>query len=216
MKHKLKTLQNNFSLAILQENFHTLDYKNSPDFSGLDLIKVYQNAYQDKFKNALKSSYSAVCRLVGEDFFAFLSHRYLQENPPKKGCLQHYGEYFSQFLVTIKECEGLPYLSDLAKLEQYYEQCYHNKNSVYNFSQMSYIDQVETYDIIKGMNVSYLLYSKYPILDIWKIDKNSPTLNLNQGGDYVLLFKYQDKITIMRLTQFNFNLLTKLQNVHTN
>lgn len=211
MKDNLKTLQDNFSLAILQTDLHTLDYKNSVYFSGSELMKVYQNAYQDRFINSLKASYSAVCRLVGDDFFAFLANKYLQENPPQKGCLQHYGHYFSKFLSTVKECENLPYLLDLANLERYYEQCYHGSNSIYNYSDINNMNPSND-KYIKSIRVSYLLSSKYPILDIWRLTNNSPTLNINKGGDNVLLFKYSDKITVMRLSQSNFYFLTKFKN----
>ena len=213
----LKDLQQCFANNILTIKAPTNHFKANEYFSAEQLIRVYQNNYTHTFTQALKASYSAVYRLVGEDFFAYLAKSYLDKYPPKVGYLQRYGHRFSHFISTIKQCNHLAYLSDIALLEQYYEYCYYGQNVENDFSKYYSTNQAIT--SIKSltkqtMTNSYLLQSPYPILAIWRLNKDSATLDINKGGDNVLLYKYGHTIQVIKIKTKEFQFLNKLKQNH--
>ena len=110
----LKVLQQQFSVDILQ-NGNCTNYLSNGNFNGKDLIKIYRNNYYITLTSVLSSTYSCIKRLVGKDFFKFLSKQYIDENQPTSGNIINYGDSFANFIANCKQCDSLPYLSDVAK-----------------------------------------------------------------------------------------------------
>jgi len=68
-------------------------------------------------QNALSTSYPVISRLVGTEFFRFLTQQYIQQYPSVSGDLNRYGDAFFQLLQALPEVAELPYLADIAQLE---------------------------------------------------------------------------------------------------
>jgi hypothetical protein len=170
----LKVLQQQFSVDILQ-NGNCANYLSNGNFNGKDLIKIYRNNYYITLTSVLSSTYSCIKRLVGKDFFKFLSKQYIDENQPTSGNIINYGDSFANFIANCKQCDSLPYLSDVAKLEFYFEKCYFSKNQ------------------------EFVLDSKYPIIQIWQIDENSDDLDLNKGGDCIKIYKHNQEVLVEKI-----------------
>lgn len=205
---QLKKLQQVFAGHILHKEASNIFCSNDK-FNANDLIAVYQNNYQNNFISALKASYSCVCRLVGENFFEYLAKQYLQKYPPIEGCLQNYGQKFSEFISSIEACNGLVYLSDIATLEFCYEQCYYNANTSRELSQLNLVEACQANP--KLLLTVELINSDYPIISIWQLDENSASLDINQDSDCVLIYKHKNKITVIKISQKDYNLLTDLK-----
>jgi hypothetical protein len=167
----LKKLQQNFASDILDNKNLSGQYVAS-DFSETALMNIYHNNYFLSLIAALKASYSCVFRLVGEDFFEFLAKEYIIKNSPSSGDLQDYGDNFYRFIAKFPPCEKLPYLSDIAKFERYYEMCYHRINQEFTIS------------------------SAYPILDIWRLDENSDTIDITKGGQKIHIIKINNQVIV--------------------
>src|SRR5690606_33849612 len=67
---------------------------------------------------ALASSFPAVRRLVGEDFFNAAAAAYFAAAPPRLRTLVAYGESFPRFLETMPSAMATPYLGDVARLDR--------------------------------------------------------------------------------------------------
>src|SRR5437879_3127718 len=67
--------------------------------------------------SALRLSYPAVYRLVGAEFFEGAARIFIEAHPPKRACLDDYGEKFAEFLSDFEPAASLAYLPEVARLE---------------------------------------------------------------------------------------------------
>jgi hypothetical protein len=178
----LKAIQTTFANDITHQQAKG-DYFSSADFDSGELIQIYRNNYTLSLTDALKSSYSCVLRLVGEDFFKLLAKNYISEYPLNTACLQNYGDSFKQFLSNFEACKSYPYLVDIAEFERYYEQCYHSKNA------------------------QFIMCSIYPIIDIWQLSEDSEDLDFTYQGQCVSIVKKNLKVVVSKISQSNFSAL---------
>lgn len=81
--------------------------------------RVYRNNVLSAVAGALASSFRAVRRLVGEDFFNAAAAAYFAAAPPRLRTLVAYGETFPRFLETMPaSAMATPYLGDVARLDR--------------------------------------------------------------------------------------------------
>jgi hypothetical protein len=80
-------------------------------------LDIYRNNVTGNLTRALRLSYPAVERLVGEDFFAAAARRFIVASPPNVADLNQYGEGFADFLTSFEAAASVPYLPDVARLE---------------------------------------------------------------------------------------------------
>lgn len=78
---------------------------------------VHRNNMMVSLVDALRSTFPAVHRLVGEDYFAAAARAYVMQQPPESPVLLHYGETFGDFMEALPSASGVPYLGDVARLE---------------------------------------------------------------------------------------------------
>lgn len=173
----LKQLQQDFYQDTLNLSVAN-NYLNSVDFNSEDLIKIYHHQYFIVLTQALSRSYSCVKRLVGDDFFAMIARQFIKSHPSKSPNIIDYGDEFADFIANNPHCKTLPYLPDVAKFENLYEKCY-------------YLSPKQV----------FFLYSKYPIIKIWQLNKNSDTLDFSNGGDYLKIYKQNHQMKVEKITQ---------------
>jgi hypothetical protein len=80
-------------------------------------LAIYRNNVLSRLCDALRATYPVALKLVGEDFFAYAAHAFIEENPPGQASLALYGDDFAEFLGRFSPAKSLSYLSDVAKLE---------------------------------------------------------------------------------------------------
>ncbi|HEV7431857.1 MAG TPA: DNA-binding domain-containing protein [Steroidobacteraceae bacterium] len=80
-------------------------------------LRVYRNTVLSAISNALRTSYVAVERLVGEEFFDRMAIEYARGAPPSAPQLDAYGSGFAAYIDGFPGTEKLPYLSALAHLD---------------------------------------------------------------------------------------------------
>ena len=69
------------------------------------------------------------------------------------------------------------YLSDVAKFENLYEQCYFSTNSI------------------------FFMQSDYPIIKIWQLDEDSAQLDLRTDRVYLKIYKHESEVIVEKITQ---------------
>lgn len=67
--------------------------------------------------DALQSTFPAIHRLVGNDYFAAAARAYIEAHPPDSPVLLRYGRDFGGFIDKLPSASGVPYLGDVARLE---------------------------------------------------------------------------------------------------
>lgn len=86
---------------------------------------VYRNNVQSSLINALAHSYPVVMQLVGDEFFRAMAGIYLLSNAPQSPLIKDYGNHFAQFIDGFEPASSVPYLADVARLEQLRTTAYH-------------------------------------------------------------------------------------------
>jgi len=86
---------------------------------------VYRNNVAVSLTEALEATFPVVRKLVGEAFFSAMSGVYLRQHPPTSPLLMLYGEKMPQFLRRFEPAKTLPYLSDVAWVEDVMRRAYH-------------------------------------------------------------------------------------------
>lgn len=88
-------------------------------------FNVYRNNVAAGMIEALRATYPAVDKLVGDAFFAAAARVYLERHPPRSPLLFRYGEGFGDFLDGFPPAASTPYLGDVARLEWARLKAYH-------------------------------------------------------------------------------------------
>ena len=80
-----------------------------------DRLDIHRNTFVAGASRALRLSFPAVHRLVGDDFFTGAAAAFIARHPPPAACLDDYGAGFPRFLRDFPR--ALDYLFDVASLE---------------------------------------------------------------------------------------------------
>lgn len=86
---------------------------------------VYRNNIVVGLLDALKATFPAIHRLVGEEYFAAVARVYIGRYPPQSPVLMFYGDNFGEFLEQFPSASDIPYLGDVARLEWAWIQAHH-------------------------------------------------------------------------------------------
>jgi hypothetical protein len=87
------------------------------ELSAAERLDIYRNTFLSSLTTALRISYPAVHRLVGEEFFEGAAQCFIEAHPPQGAYLNAYGSGFGDFLAQFRPAASLAYLADVARLE---------------------------------------------------------------------------------------------------
>lgn len=90
---------------------------------------VYRNNVAAGLAGALAESFPAVQRLVGKDFFQAMAIAYARTDPPRSPVMAAYGAGFADFIAGFEPAASLPYLADVARIEQAWVEAYHSADA---------------------------------------------------------------------------------------
>ena len=81
-------------------------------------LDVYRNNHFASLVASLEDNF-VVCRaLVGEPFFREMARAFVQSHPPRSPVLAEYGRLLPGFIDAFEPAASVPYLADVARLEQ--------------------------------------------------------------------------------------------------
>jgi hypothetical protein len=86
---------------------------------------VYRNNVAVGLIGALEKRYPVTRRLVGDEFFRGLARAFMAANKPDSPVLIHYGAGFADFIENFEPAREIPYLPDVARLENFWVEAYH-------------------------------------------------------------------------------------------
>lgn len=135
-------------------------------------FNVYRNNYRITLQGALRSTFSAVERLVGDEYFAALASAFTERHPPQSPIMARYGDAFPGFLETIAALEEFPYLADVARIEFVRVQAYHAADAV-SFDIASEAAATTALESPARLHPSVsIIDSAYPAYSIWQAQVN--------------------------------------------
>jgi hypothetical protein len=161
---------------------------------------VYKNNVYARLVDALRDTFPAVERLVGEEFFRYAAVEYVASAPARSPTLLTYGEGFAAFLSRFPPASTIPYLADVARLEFLYLEAYHSADA----------DPVDYADLIhEGEAARLILHpsarfmtSPFQVSRIWELNRNAEpfdALELPKTSEHLLVIRPQRQVEVRRL-----------------
>ncbi|WP_306131926.1 HvfC/BufC N-terminal domain-containing protein [Roseivivax marinus] len=96
-----------------------------PDDDIAGRYAVYRNNVTVALIEALASAFPVVERLVGEAFFHAMAREFVRVHPPESPVMALYGSRFPGWIASFPPVAALPYLPEVAAIEQARRESYH-------------------------------------------------------------------------------------------
>ncbi|NYH16471.1 HvfC/BufC N-terminal domain-containing protein [Paraburkholderia bryophila] len=157
-------------------------------------FNVYRNNVVVGLVETLRAAYPAVCRLVGDEFFAAMARVYVALEPPRSPIMLDYGETFAAFIERFEPANSVPYLADVARLERAWVEAYHAAEALpIDPAQLATIDSHSLPQVVFALHPSArVVRSSFPAVRIWQmnIDGGEPAaIELSGGGENALVIR---------------------------
>lgn len=171
-----------------------------------DRLNVYRNTFVTGVTKALRLSYPAIHRLVGNDFFEGAARVFIAQHPPCAAYLDEYGADFPQFLRSFQPAAALEYLADVARLEWAVNRAIHAADiEPLDFKPLEALppeDQVRVC-FVPHPSIA-LLCADYPVDVIWRgvlggDDAALACVDLKAGPVYLLVERRATGVEVSRL-----------------
>lgn len=150
---------------------------------------VYRNNVTASLRTALSEAFPVVHALVGDAFFQAMAVVYLRQTPPSDPRLMLYGASFPSFLESFAPAASLPYLPDVARLEQALRESYHAADTravdPAAIAELAPDDLSNlTFTFAPSMHA---MVSDHPIGSIWHAHQQSGHASVTRGAEGVLV-----------------------------
>jgi hypothetical protein len=179
-------------------------------------LGVYRNTLQEGFIKALAIGFPVVERLVGAAYFRQLALELLHAQPSRSGNLHHIGGPFAPFLRRKLEATQYAYLADIAALEWAHQEAQIAPDtgalSADAFRDIAPADYERlTFALHPACG---FVQSRFPIVSIWRANQvatsSNEVIDLDAGGDNVLILRTQECVEFHRLPSARFALFEAL------
>jgi hypothetical protein len=180
-------------------------------------LDVYRNTFASVLTNALRLSYPAVARLVGDDFFEGAARIFIAGEPPRSACLDDYGAAFPAFLDDFGPARSLAYLPDVARLEWAVNRALHAEDATpLNGEQLIRLADSDgaLMRFVPHPSIS-LIRSNYPVDAVWRavLDQDDAALHaidLRSGPVWLLVERIETGINVQRVSEAPWGLTVAL------
>ncbi|MDR2215838.1 MAG: DNA-binding domain-containing protein [Nevskiaceae bacterium] len=168
-----------------------------------DRFAVYRNNVYVSLIDALAERHPVVQALVGEDFFRAMARAYVRQQRPREASLLQFGDTFPAFIEAFAPAGEVPYLADVAALENLWQQSWGAADapalSLQALAGLS-PEQMLTMRFC-AHPATRLLRSRWPVGGIWQCHQQpEPHLgDLNWEGQNVLLTRPDADIHLLMI-----------------
>ena len=169
-------------------------------------LNIYRNTYAGNLVGALKISYPAVRKLVGEEFFEGAVRIFVEAHPPTSAYLNDYGRGFADFLASFPPAAGLAYLADVARVEWAVNVALHAEDALaLDAAKLLGISAVADVVLVAHPSVS-LITAQYPADAIWRAvieddDAALGAVDLAHGPVFLVISRGADGVLVARLSE---------------
>ena len=158
---------------------------------------IHRNNVVSGLMKALKSRFPVTEKIVGEEFFAAMTHLYVLERPPHSPLLATYGDDLADFIAAFEPARELAYLADVTRLEAARTRAYHAADATpVDADRFATLDPNTVGDVIVELLPSTeIVRSPHPIVTIWAMNAGerdlAPIENWN-GEDALVVRPHLD------------------------
>jgi Putative DNA-binding domain len=138
-------------------------------------FQVYRNNVASSLIRGLEGRFPVVRRLVGDDFFRAMAGAYVAARKPSSAVLIHYGADFPEFVQGFPPAAELPYLADVARLENAWMEAYHAAEAAYvGLAELAAFPSERFAELVFAFHPSArLLRFAHPAATIWAAHQGS-------------------------------------------
>ena len=178
--------------------------------------RIYRNNVFANLREALRSVYPVIERLVGKEFFDHTANEYIHQYSSSSGDIHRYGHKFAEFLGRFPGARELAYLPDTARLEWAYHRVFHAADhALLSAQRLAHVNPESYVNLrFKIHPASALLESSYPVHRIWEVNQpeyqGDQSVDLSQGSVKLLLIRHGYTIEMHTLVTAEFVLLRGL------
>jgi Putative DNA-binding domain len=169
-------------------------------------LDVYANNARSHFVESLISSFPAIRRLVGEDYFRQCARGFHARHPSLSGDLHPAGMRFPQYLSQLHRDDEFRYLGEVARLEWLIQETLlAGDHGPLDLAKLGAVAAGDYDDLRFTLHPSARLFaSEFPCLDIWEANVGSDAepelIDLGAGPDQVLLVRNSGQLKCHRLS----------------
>ena len=213
-------------LDIQRAMFHALVFRDSESaasqivgdaLSPAERLDIYRNTFLSGLTTALRISYPAVQRLVGEEFFGGAAQCFIEAHSPKTAYLNAYGAEFADFLARFQPAASLPYLADVARLEWAVNIALHAENvAPLGADTLARVANVPPENLVLLPHPAIaLLQLDYPATAIWRAvlsedDSALGALDLSGGPEWVMVERGGEGVEVIPLAESDWRFTAAL------
>ena len=190
----------------------------TPSLNAKQRLHIYRDSILSNKINSLASIYNVCKRLVGEEFFAAMAENYCLQTKATDPDLNNYGASFADFIADFPPAAGLPYLSDVAKLEWAWHLAFNGPAAgQLDFSVLASLPEEDLAKLcIEIPENCSLLQSKYPIMKIWQVNQTDfdgdPVVSLDEGANFLIIWRKKFDVRIEQCHPTHWQCLKWLNN----
>lgn len=151
-------------------------------------FSVYRNNVAGSLTEALRASFPVIEKLLGPEYFAALAGVFLRAHPPSSRVMMLYGEKMPAFLEGFPPLANLPYLADVARLEQAMREAYHARDShVAPRAALAIPPERFLAAKLQLVPAVQVVQSRYPVVSIWRANAQNGAAPVMQPEDALVL-----------------------------
>jgi hypothetical protein len=171
-----------------------------------DRWHVYEQGYFARLTEALSLEYAAVARIVGPEAFAALAARYVAVFPPRSSDLARAGDRLARFLEFDSLTLELPFLPDLARLEEAASACFTAADA--KPIEWSALRALEP-EVVSRMAFALspgvaLIASEWPVIDLWDLrfeaDDEVVSLPVEGRPQTALVWRHEERVRVAAIS----------------
>ena len=179
-------------------------------------LGIYRNNSVSNLCAALQADYPVVEKLVGREFFRHMAKTYIADTPSLSGDINDYGDDFTEFIADFPAAAALPYLADVARLEQSWKQCFYaGDEEAIDVAAFATLSTERMAELRFGLHSTVrLLSSTYPVMQLWSANQSDAEpeseINLDSGAEWIFLRRVDGQVQVSLLSQAEFTWLAAL------
>lgn len=176
---------------------------------------VYRNNVAVGLIGALEARFPVTRRLVGDDFFRALAGAFIAAHKPQTPVLIHYGAEFPDYVRGFAPAAELPYLPDVAALENAWAEAYHAAEaSALPFAALAEIapERLETLRLVLHPAARLLSFAT-PAASLWAAHQREgePAAPETWAPEQALIVRPQAEVEVRRLPEGGYGFLAALR-----
>ena len=169
-----------------------------------DRFAVYRNNVHASLVDVLADRFPVVQALVGSEFFRAMARTYVREHRPRDASLFRYGGSFAAFVADFEPARGLPYLPDVARVENAWHESWGAADAEpIGLRELAALPPEQLVHSRFGIHpAARLVRSPWPVGSVWSAHQQAdPDLSaLGWHAESVLVTRPQAEIHVQCLT----------------